>query len=195
MMNADIENAKGITEIIEAGVKTFGILVGAVWVYFKFIRTRENHPKIEFNVSLSLVGRQDKKILLEIAADLENKGLVRHWINDFSCDVLTLRSGAPVIHGDERINYQLLFDKHNPSNVPVTDDNPKGRIIWIPKDWYESYIDPGIKQRYTYLTDVPEDTAFVSIYSQFYYKKKRKMDFQTAQRTFSIDALEEADQH
>lgn len=175
---------KHTLEIIESLAKIIGIIVGAIWVYLRFIRTRESHPKIEFNVAVNLIGRQDKKILIEIIADLENKGLVRHWVNNFTCDVLILRSTNPVVNGDERINHQLLFEKHNPvkSNTDKSD-----RIIWIPNDWHESFIDPGIKQKYTYLTEVPETTSFISIYSQFYYKKN---EFQTSQRTFSVETLE-----
>lgn len=176
---------KEIVEIIESVATTIGLVVGAIWVYFRFIRTRENHPKIEFNVNIKLLGRQDNKILIEIIADIENKGLVRHWINNFTCDVLTLQSNDPVVHGDERINHQLLFEKYNP--IKSDKENIRERIVWIPKDWYKSFIDAGIKQQYTYLTEVPETTTFISIYSQFYYEDK---DFQTSQRTFSIEQLE-----
>jgi hypothetical protein len=170
---------------IESIVKIIAIIIGAIWVYFKFIRTRENHPKIEFNVDVKLLGRQDGKILIEVLAELENKGLVRHLIKKFSCNVLILKSTDSVVHGDEKINNQLLFEKYNPVNLQT--DNKQERINLIIKDWCESFIDSGIKQHYTYLTDIPDSTTFVSIYSQFYYKNN---DFQTAQRTFSIKQLE-----
>ena len=177
---------KEIAETIESLLKTIGLVVGAVWIYLKFIRTRENHPKIEFDVDVRLLGRQDNKIIIEIIANLENKGLVRHWINNFSCDILILKSEDPVIHGDKRINYQLLFEKHNPIKDDSNNERRK-RIVWIPEDWYESFVDAGVKQQYTYLSDVPEVTTFISIYSQFFYKGN---DFQTSQRTFSVNLLE-----
>ena len=185
-----VTQMKEIVEIIESLAKTIGLVVGAIWIYFRFIRTRENHPKIEFSVSIRLLGRQDNKILIEITADVENKGLVRHWINNFTCDVLILQSNDLVIHGDKRINHQLLFEKYNP--IKLDNENRQKRIVWIPKDWYESFIDAGIKQQYTYLTAVPETTTFISIYSQFYYKDK---DFQTSQKTFSIEQLEKNNNH
>ncbi|HWB23942.1 MAG TPA: hypothetical protein VG738_00615 [Chitinophagaceae bacterium] len=177
---------KNTVDIIESLVKSAGVIIGAVWVYLKFIRTRENFPKIEFNVDLRVVGRQDEKIIIEVIANLENKGLVRHWINDFTCDVLILRKEAPVIHGDERINYQLLFEKYNPVKDEKNETHTE-KIVWIPKDWYDSFVDAGIQQQYTYLTAVPCDTAFISIYSGFHY---RGDDFQTSQKTFSVAALE-----
>lgn len=165
-------------ESIESIVKTIGVVIGAVWIYLKFIRTRENHPKIQFEVDLRVLGKQDSKIIIEVIATIENKGLVRHYINDLSCDILTLKKGMPVVYGDERINYQVMLEKYN----PTTD---KGRIVWIPKDWYYSFVDAGIKQSYTYLSAIPEDTMLVSIYAHFHFKN-RKDDFQTAQRAFPI---------
>lgn len=181
----ELTSVKEIALTIESISKTIGIIVGAIWVYLRFIRTRESHPKIEFNIDLKSLGRQDKKILIEIIANLENKGQVRHWVNNFTCDVLILRSVDSVVPGDKRINYQTLFEKYNP--IKSYDGDRTGRIVWIPEKWYESFIDGGIKQQYTYLTEVPENTAFISIYSQFYYEGD---DFQTAQKTFSVEQLE-----
>lgn len=177
---------KETLEIIESATTIIGFVVGGFWVYFRFNRTRENHPKIEFDVDLRVIGRQDNKIIIEVVANVTNKGLVRHWINNFTCNVLILKINSPVVHGDERINHQILFEKYNPQKQ-TDDPTGKQRIVWIPKDWYESYVDPGIKQQYTYLTDIPESTSFVSIYSHFYCKNN---DFQTAQKTFSIEQLE-----
>lgn len=177
-------NFKEFAEGVESLLKSVGILVGALWVYRKFITTRENHAKIQFDIDLKILGRQDNKLLIEIIATFENKGLVRHWINNLTCDILILKESDPVVHGDERINYQVLFEKHNPKN-----NNAKQRIIWIPPNWYSSFVDPGVKQQYSYLSDVPDSTTFLSIYAQFYFNDKVSA-FQTAQRSFSVKQLE-----
>lgn len=181
-----INQIKEIVEIIESIAKTIGLFIGAIWVYLKFIRNRENHPKIEFNVDVRLLGSQNEKLIIEIIAVVENKGLVRHWINDFTCDVLILKATDLVEHGDERINHQILFNKNNP--IKSNGESKRERIIWIPKDWYDTFIDSGIKQQYTYLTGVPDTTTFISIYSQFIYQDI-KSAFQTSQKTFSVEQL------
>lgn len=161
------EELKDIVETVESVLKSIGLVIGACWVYFRFIRTRENHPKIQFDIDLRLLGRQDEKIIIEVVAILENKGVVRHRVNNFTCDILVLRENKPVIPGDERINYQVLFEKANPAKTGSRDTT---RIVWIPEKWYESFVDAGVKQRYTYLAAVSGDAAFIGVYSQFYYK-------------------------
>jgi hypothetical protein len=181
---------KDIAEGIQSLVEAVGLCVGACWVYYKFIKKREGHPIIQFEADLNILGRQDGKLLIEVILNIENKGFVRHWINKFTCNVLILKSSDPVTHGSDSINHQLAFSKYNPTNE---------RIEIISKQWYnskttpsqtyvdpyQSYVDPGVKQSYTYLTDVPPDTAFISIYSRFYFEDVTDY-FQTTQRTFAV---------
>jgi hypothetical protein len=179
---------KYLVETIESIFKSIAIVVGAIWLYFRFIRTRENHPKIQFDIDLRFLGRQDGKLLIEIIGTIVNKGLVRHWVRDFICDVLTLDKMDKVETGDKSINYQVKFFNRNPIKPRDNNVNNKSnRIVWIPENWYESFIDPGIEQKYTYLTSVGEETSFISIYSRFITKNA---DFQTSQKTYSIEQLE-----
>jgi hypothetical protein len=42
--------AKKMAETIESIIKSLAVLVGAIWAFLKFIRTRERHPMIQFDV-------------------------------------------------------------------------------------------------------------------------------------------------
>lgn len=181
---------------LESLAKIIGLAVGAWWVYRRFIRTRERHAKIEFETGLRLIGRQDDKLIIEAIATLHNKGLVRHTVSRFSGSVFILQAGDEVVHGDKKTNYQLRLKKHNPEKPPQEPkkkgekpDPEKQRIEWAPDNWDGTFVDPGIRQQYTYLTQVPPDTTFISVHAKFYYNKK---DFHTAQRTFSVQQLEAA---
>ena len=88
MLLTDTNNTKDIVGAIDLVFKCVAIIVGAVWILFKFIRTRENHPKIELTVDLRVIGRHQDKIIIEVIIDLLNKGLVRHYINSFTCNIL-----------------------------------------------------------------------------------------------------------
>jgi hypothetical protein len=175
-------------DIVEIIIQSLAIIVGGFWVYFKFIRTRENHPKVQFDLDLLVIGRQDGKIIIELVAIIINKGSVRHWVNDFVCDVLILNKQDKVINGTEEINYQVNFVKANPQKASLENSGKSiNRIVWVPKNWYGSFVDPGVEQKYTYLTSIPGDTSFVSLFSRFITKNDY---FHSAQRTFSISTLE-----
>lgn len=179
---------KAYFEILEAGVTSLGLIIGGIWIYFKFISTCENHPKIQFDLDVGIIGRQDKKILIELIAIINNKGLVRHWVNDFICDVLILQKDDPIETGAQKINYQVKFKKFNPvKDKNICNEKYLDRIIWVPENWYNAFIDPGVEQKFTYITAIPEDTTFISLYSRFITKN----DFlNSAQRTFSVSKLE-----
>ncbi len=167
----EINDYISITKDIIASI---AIIVGGGWTLWKFVIQRESHPKIEFQLDLRVLGKYDNRIIVETVATIENKGLVRHYINDFSFNLLYLKAGDKIEIGDERINEQVLFKKE------------VSKKYWIPPDWYYSFIDPKVKQEYTYVTSLPIDSEYALLYGQFHYPKS-KGDFHTAQKTFKIE--------
>jgi hypothetical protein len=64
---------------------------------------------------------------------------VRHPIRDFSITIRHLLNSDPIVDGTEKINFQVVI----PHGVK--------RMLW--KD---TYIDPGLRHRNSYITSVPE---------------------------------------
>jgi hypothetical protein len=170
-----IDEFKTSCESVQSILTSIAIAAGGFWTYWKFVWSRENRPKIEFNISLNEIGALNEKIIVEIIATIENKGIARHWISEFTVDVFYLTSEDEVKLGSEKINGQVEFRKLNPE-----------KIYLVPKKWDGSFIDSGIKQDYTYLYYVPEKAKYVTISSQFKYAEL-KSDFHTAQRTFRLE--------
>ncbi|MGB6037163.1 MAG: hypothetical protein WBG42_12900 [Cryomorphaceae bacterium] len=167
-------------ENIESIVTISAILIGGIWAYFRFRKTREDHPKVQIELNLTLLGIEGDRCLLECEATLENKGLVRHSFKEFTFDLLHFSSTSEYKRGDERVNHQVVFEKEAVNR----------KVSWIPGDWNYSFVDPGIKQRYTYLADVPANSKYVLIHSQFKYKDQDS-DFHSIQRAFSLEELRE----
>src|SRR5262245_46623738 len=160
--------AGGIKDCITAA----GVLVGGAWALWRFVLRRERHPKIQFDLDLSIVSREHDHLVVEVVAVVENKGLVRHWCRDFKFDLLYLPAGAPIVEGDE-INGQALFE-------PIFKER-----YWIPPDWLSTFIDAGVVQRYTYLAKAPKDASILFVFAKFKYPDSES-EFHTAQKAFSI---------
>ncbi len=160
-------------EILKNILTSIAILFGGGWTFWRFILQREGNSKIQFNVDLKVIGVHKDKYIVEVVAVVENKGNVRHYVNDFRFDLLYLSDKQDVVEGDERINKQLLFEKII------------SKRYWIPPDWYYSFIDPGVIQNYTYTTFLPIESKFALVFAQFKYPD-RKSDFHTSQKTFAI---------
>lgn len=165
---------KTLAETIQAFVTSLGIVLGGVWAFWKFIIQRRHHSKIEFDVNINFLGHQDNNILIEVIALVENKGDVRHNLSDFKFDLAVLKKGDKIVNGDDRINNQVLIPHLIIKNQ-----------YWIPPNWIKSFIDPSIKQNFTYFTCIPDDSTFVLLFATFKYPKT-KNEFHTAQRVFIV---------
>lgn len=159
--------------VVKDSATTLAIILGGVWALWKYVLRRESRAKIQFSLDLNLVARLDDKWIVEAIAVVENKGLVRHNVRDFRFDLHYLPRGAAVREGDERINQQVLFE-------PVV-----RKKYWIPPDWLSTFVDPGVTQRYTYVTWLPGDAAVALLYAQFRYPDADS-EFHTAQKAFPI---------
>ncbi len=98
-------------EILQSILTSIAIIIGGGWTCWRFILQREGHSKIQFNVDLRIVGVHKDKLIAEVIAIVENKGLVRQYVNDFRFNLLYLSDKHEILEGDSRINKQILFEK------------------------------------------------------------------------------------
>ena len=175
MINYVIDHHEAIKDLLAS----LAILLGGAWTLWRFVLQREGNAKIQFNVDFKIIGTLKNDYIVEVIAIVENKGSVRHYVNDFKFDLLYLTEEHEIEEGDKRINNQLLFEK-------IID-----KRYWIPPSWYNSFIDAGVVQNYTYVTHLPIEAKFALVYAQFKYPGSIKniflgRSFHTAQKTFKI---------
>lgn len=149
-----LEAFNNLTGSLESLATIAALSVGAYWTYQRFIKQRENFAFIEFTVDIAFVGRQGDWWIVELLANLENKGKVQHRFSDLSFDLASLSIGEGLERSDE-FNGQACF----PGTVA------KGP--WIPTGSY--FIEPGIKAMYTYVARVPANAAFLMLHGNFTY--------------------------
>jgi hypothetical protein len=170
----DTSDFNNITSAIQNIIAALAILVGGIWALFKFVIYRESYPKVQFDLDLRILDKIQNQIVVEVVAIVENKGLVRHWLNDFKFDLFVLPKDKALVEGDKNINYQIQFEK-------VVD----GRY-WIPPDWKTTFIDPSLRQEYTYVTHIPDNSSLALIYATFRYPDEES-NFHAAQKTFRVE--------
>ena len=141
------------------------LIIGGLWAYIKFVYRREQEPRAEFDVDLNFVGIQNNHWLIEASAYVENKGSVRHPVRNFKMDIHYLLKDEQPIEGDKDINFQVKFSHSIKRTLSE-----------------ETYIDPQLRYRNSYITVVPTEAAFVLVFSKFEYKKEKF----TAQRLFKV---------
>jgi hypothetical protein len=144
-------------EFIGKFVSIVAAIVGAWWAIEKWRKRDEHFPRIYFEVSVNFLGTQNDKFVTELVAILENKGVVPLKIKEFSFRLLGLKVTDALEKGGNEVRHQLLF-RH------VIEEG-----IFIPKDWNYSFIYPGVKTEYNFVTIVSSEFSFIRIQGDFMY--------------------------
>ena len=134
-------------------------LIAAWWAFEKWRRTDEHFPRVAFEVSVNFLGARDECVVCELVATLENKGVVPLKIREFTFVLRGLGEADPVARGGRNIRNQLDF----PNKLE------EGRFV--PEDWDYSFVYPGVKTEYNFVTAIPQGTAFVRMQGEFAYFK------------------------
>jgi hypothetical protein len=132
-------------------------IIAGWWGIVSWRKRNELFPRVYFEVSANFVGRHREKLVTEIVAVLENKGIVPLKIKHFGFKVRALTKDDALVLGDEKIRKQLLF----PHVV--------AEGVFVPESWDYSFVFPGVRTEYTFVTAVPTDAAFLRVQADFEY--------------------------
>ena len=163
---------KDIAQGVQAAVSAIAILLGGAWAYWKFSVQREREPRAEFDLTAEFIGVQDGKWLLEVSARLANKGKVRHPMKDATLNIRYVLSADEVTESADPRHFRQLAFPHD---------------IGRRKVWKDSFIDPGLEFRNSYVTWVPEDATYVLLLCHFRYNNEQW----PAQRLLRVPRLSE----
>jgi hypothetical protein len=148
-------------EAAQAVATIIALCLGGWWTYSRFVRQREDHPHIEFSVEIKFVRKVSEWWVVELIAWLENKGKVQHRIESFEFDLAGLFPKDPV---------QLSKEWGNQLHFPQ--EIAKGS--WMPQGWRDTFIDPGIRAHYSFVTRVPADALVLLMHAWFRYPNRKE---------------------
>jgi hypothetical protein len=165
----------GWTELaggIESIVKTIAILTGGGWVFLRYVYQGEFKRRVEFNVDVNFVSIHQDVWLVELIASVENKGLVTHQIADFSFKLRCLFPEDAVEVTGRKANFQTNFPHKLKTGT------------WLPNQWGNSFVRPGVCTRYVFVTDVPKRAVAVVLSGRFRYPERES--FHTAVKLVKV---------
>jgi len=165
----DYTDWKDITAALQSVITSIALIVGGFWAYQKFRFRREREPRAEFDLDVFFAGAQAGRVLIEVNAFVENKGSVRHPVSDLSITIRHLLDSDLIVDGTEEIKGQVA--------------TPHGVKHML---WKETYIDPGLRYRNSFITSVPGEATFILVLSSFYYgREEPRIEFRM-QRLFKV---------
>lgn len=167
-----MEETKIYLEIITSALTSLSILIGACWVFYRFVIQQERFSNINFTADINIIGKQDNYYVVELIANIENTGKAQHKMEKFTFNLNALNF-------DDKIENSELWG--NQINFPRLLINGS----FLPKDLRYFFIDPGTTAKYSFITNVPLDTSFLLLHSHFKYVN-RKDFMHTAEKTIKL---------
>jgi hypothetical protein len=144
-------------ELLGKAVSALAAAAGAWWAIEKWRKRDEHFPRVYFEVSVNFIGIMAEQFVVELAASLENKGVVPLKIHDFTFRLLGLKDTDPLARGGEEIRGQLRFPHLLEEGA------------FIPVDWEYSLVYPGVKTEYNFVASIPGDVTYVRMQGDFKY--------------------------
>jgi len=167
------EEAKHLADVLIAALQLLAVIVGGIWVFFRFRREDTHVPKVAFNIEGTFFGPQQGFYLAELVMSIENKGLVKHRFDEISLRVLGIRRDAPVtLWADtQRVEFpeQIINDKD----------------VMYKKKYSSIFVEPGVTQRVTYVARIPVGIRLVLARAQFQYDSHRT---HSTEKVFEINS-------
>lgn len=154
-------NWPALFELIGKAISACAAAAGAWWALDKWRRRDEHFPRIYFEVSINFLGEHESQTVVELVAVLANNGVVPLRIHELGFEVLGLKSTDPLVRGGPDIREQIRF----PHLVE------KGRFV--PEDWGYTFIYPGVKTEYNFVSSIPPGFRFLRIQGDFAYSRGR----------------------
>jgi hypothetical protein len=167
---------KDAVDIASSVVTSVGLVLAAGWSYWKFVRQREGEPATDIDVDLAFVGTQSEKWIVQVTATLENRSQVRLHYRDFQVTLRYLLAGDPVEDGEEKIAYQLRFDRN-------IDDRIGGNKRFFTNS---VFINPKQQFRHRYITHLPCDATFAWVQCKYLYRLRGQIYKTNTQRIFRV---------
>ena len=143
-------------------ITILAIVATGAWAVFRFGISREYYPKLQFEINLNQLGKNQDKNIVELVATITNKGITRQYIRDFIFHIMVLDDDTKMDIGDPEIEHQLKFDV-----------KAKG-ISWI-HSGFDPFVDGSTSHQFTHVTALDQKTRFVMIYSKFNYRTRRTL--------------------
>lgn len=144
---------------IDQLIATILVICGAVWAFEKWWRRDEHFPRMVFEVDVNFIGRKDEKIVCELVAVLENKGVVPMKLKSFTFQLRGLSGKDDLCLGGKKIRNQLNLHRELCEGS------------FIPDDWPWTFVYPGVRTEYSFVTLISGDIAFVRMEAEFLYLK------------------------
>ena len=168
----DLSAIKEWVDLLLGVALLVGGLIAGLWAYIKYVVERGILPPVEFDIGCEPLGEQKDNKILEITIHIKNNGSSTLVASDIRIDIRHLTDIDKLTFLSDNINSpgygRLKFPNSVKAKSSTQDKTARGLQVMK----YDSFVQPGIDQRYGFVTFVPKTTTFVLVWSSFQYAQR-----------------------
>lgn len=158
-------------QVIEL-IKLLLLLGGAFWGVYRFKVEGKHKPRVEFDVEANVIGMQNGAYAIEFVVLANNKGARTRSFEQITLTVrgVSFESELSDWDGNEP---RLFFPKK------LID---KAELVYK-KNYGSIFVEPGVNQKITYFSKIPDSISLISVRAHFSYDDKKT---HSAERMFKV---------
>ncbi len=161
-------DTKNLFDVFFSFAQLIALVAAGLWAYCRFWRESQHAQRIELNISCEFFEPKNGVRIASFSLHAINRGHVEQRFVSISLRILGLKATDPLALGPDR---RLSFP-HDLTNTEVIPD----------KSGYY-FVRPGVAQRFSYTTTVPENARYILAHAAFRYEGG---DLHTTERVFDV---------
>jgi hypothetical protein len=177
----DSNQVKTWVEICKGLITIAGLLVGALWAWSRFVLERGLLPSSQMDLTLLAISFSESITVLEVGIQINNKGSSALVVTDLRIRLRYIGEGDEIKIIDKpgeafgRLNFPhagvlngIGSEKRMVKGAHNTELSlGSGEFSVIP---YDTFVQPGINQLYTFVTALPRASSYVLARASFRYQ-------------------------
>ena len=166
------EAIRRLADVVIATIQLFAVIIGGIWVFFRFRREDTHIPKVGFDIDGKFWGPQNDCYLAEFVMSIKNEGLVKHRFTEMTFRVRGIRGGVPITLWKD--TQRVEFPERVVDDADVMYKEKYGSI----------FVEPSVTQKLTFVAKIPVGIRFILARAQFQYDSHRT---HSTERVFEVN--------
>lgn len=148
-----------------------GSIIGGLWALTKYVIERGLVPAAELDLDCNVVGHKGKSKIIEMTVRIINKGSSILVAKDICLRLKTIEKDSTLSLYSDAQKYGRLRFPNSLSRAFAEDEeaHKKETFELVPHD---TFVQPGVDQKYSFVTRISEDSEFLHAHAEFQYAQK-----------------------
>ncbi len=179
----DANDIKSWIEIVQGLIEIAALIIGSFWAWSRFVVERGLVPASEMDLSLKTVGSSESATIVEIAVRVHNKGSAALVVTDLRVrlrylddvdNIQVVDDPKKAAFGRVTFPHASVLHRVGADKREVKGRTPDhdvslgdGEFLVVP---YDTFVQPGVEQVYTFVTALPRTSLYVLARASFRYE-------------------------